>query len=131
MLCGYLNRFAAGFTGSDADAVVHGKDKNLSVADSTFFTASPAGDDRIDRGLNELLIDRDLQLHFAKQVDARVVAKVRAGLALLSTEPLAFQHRQANDLDLAQRCFNGLELAWLNDSDDEFHGCLLKACGEL
>ncbi len=62
---GFLNRFAAALAGANADAIIHGQDKDLSVTDLACFAGAAAFQDCIDRGLHKRFIDRNLQLHFA------------------------------------------------------------------
>ena len=53
-------------------------------------------------------------------------AAVHLGLALLPAEALHVHDRQADDLDLGEGGFHVLELAGLDDGDDEFHGERLR-----
>lgn len=116
-----LNRFFATLARADADAVVHRQHKDLAIADLPLVAAAAALDDRVDRGFDEVIVDGDLQLHLAKQIDFVFVTPIELGLALLSAEALAIEHGQAKDFDFGERGLHGLELAGLNNGDDEFH----------
>lgn len=90
---GGLNRFAAGFSGANADAVIHRQDKDLSVADLTGLARAAAFDDGVDRWLDELFIDCDLKLKLAQKIDAEFVTSVWTSLSALAGESLAIHHR--------------------------------------
>ena len=62
-----LDRAAAVFFGADADAVLHGDDEDLPVAD---FPAAVLGalEDGFDAGVDELVVDSDLDADLGDQV---------------------------------------------------------------
>jgi hypothetical protein len=80
-----------------------------------------AADDRLDRRLDELVVHRDLELHLADEVHGNLVAPVGLRMAPLAAEALHVEHREAKDLDLGERLLHALELAGLDDRDDELH----------
>ena len=84
-------------------------------------------DDGVDRGLDELLVDGDLQLHLAEQIDGDFVPAVDLGVPLLAAETLHVHDREAKDFDLGQGRFDGFQSAGLNDGDDELHAAYLSA----
>lgn len=102
-----LNCFATAFAGADANAIIHRKDENLSIANFTGLSGSATFQDRVNRGLNERLIDRDLELNLAKQIHAEFMPTVDARLPLLATKALAIHDGQPKNLDLRQRFFYG------------------------
>jgi hypothetical protein len=55
-----LNRFVAAFASSNANAIVHGNDKNLTVANRAGFTGAATFQNRLDRWLDELIVDCNL-----------------------------------------------------------------------
>jgi hypothetical protein len=116
-----LDRFFATLAGADADAVVHRQDKDLAVADLALVAAAAPFDDRVDRGFDEVIVHGDLQLHLAEQIHFVLVTAIELGLPLLPTKALAIEDGEAKDLDFGEGSFYFLELAGLNDGDDEFH----------
>ena len=60
-----LNSFAAPFTGTDANAVVEGQDKDLPVTDFAFFTGPTTLNDGVDRRFDKIVIHGNLELHLA------------------------------------------------------------------
>src|SRR5262245_60743132 len=110
-----LNSFGATFAGADADAVLERQDEDLAVADLALVAGASGLDDRLDRRLDELVVDGDLQLHLAQQVDGVLVAAVDLGVALLAAEALDVADGQADDLDFVERFLDRLELRRLDD----------------
>src|SRR5262245_46757752 len=86
---------AAAFAGADADALFEWQDEDFSVAHFALLAGTGAFDDGLDRGLNELLVHGDLQLHLPQQVHFELVAAVNLGLPLLAAESLAVHHGEA------------------------------------
>ena len=116
-----LDRFRAAFAGSNADAFIHGQDEDFAVTDLAFVAAAGAFQDGADRGLDEFIVNSDLQLDFAHQVERVLMAAESTDLAFLSTEALAIKDGQAKDFDLGQRLLDGFQLGGLNDRNDELH----------
>ncbi len=94
-----LDGFGTAFAGTDADAIVHREDENFAISDLAFFAGFGSGYDGVDGWFDEVIIDRDLQLDFAEQVDRDFVAAIGTDLPLLSTEALAVEDRQAEHFD--------------------------------
>ena len=118
-----LNRFAAAFAGADADAIVERQDEDFAVADLARRAGAAALDDRVDRRLDEVLVHRDHELHLAQQIDRELAPLIEhLGLALLPAEALAIHDREPHDLDFGQGLLDVLQLARLDDGDDQFHG---------
>src|SRR5262245_46016922 len=78
-----LHRLSAPFSGPDPDAILQREDEDLAVADLARGAGPAPLDDRVYGGLDEVLVDRDLQLHFSQQVDADLVAAIELGVPLL------------------------------------------------
>lgn len=121
-MCRQLNRFIPTFSGSNTNAIIHGQDKDLTIPNFTFFTASTSRNDRIDSRLDEFLVDCDLQLHLSQQVDAEPMPSIQPCLAPLAAKPLAVHDGQTKHFNLGQSLFDGFQLTWLDDGDDQFHG---------
>ena len=82
------DRFRPALAGPDPDAIVHRQDEDLAVADLAVGTAPTRLDDRVDGRLDEVLVDGDLELDLAEQVDRKLVASVDFRISLLSPEAL-------------------------------------------
>ena len=99
----FLNRLASSLARADSDAVIHGQDKDLAVTDLAALTTF--GDGRNGR-VNELFVDRDLQLQFRQQIQSDLLTRQLVNLPALSPKALAIQDGQTNDFDLAKRFFD-------------------------
>src|SRR5438270_13278950 len=82
------DRLGTALAGPDPDAVVHRQDEDLAVADLAVGPAAARLDDRVDRRVDEVLVDRDLELDLAEQVHSALVAAVDLGVSLLPREAL-------------------------------------------
>ena len=116
-----LDRFATRFAGANADAVVHGQDKDLAIADLTRLSAASPLEDRVNGRPDERFIDRNLQLDLPQQIHAELVSPVNASLAFLPSEALTIHNGQPEDFDLGQSFLDGFQLARLDDGDDQLH----------
>src|SRR2546427_8939369 len=74
--------FGAALAGADADAVFQGKDEDLAVADAALRPGATCFHDRVDRRLDEVFVDRDLQLDLAQQLGGQLVTAVHFRLPL-------------------------------------------------
>ena len=116
-----LNRLRPAFAGSDSDAVVHRKNKNLAVADLASIARATSFDNRVERRFDEIVVDRNLQLHFSQQVDGELSASIDLGLALLAAEALDVHNREPHDFDFGEGRLDVFQLTGLDNGDDELH----------
>ena len=72
------------------------------------FSGSPTAQDCVDGRLDKLIVDGNLQLHFAQQIHRDLVAPVHLGLTFLTSESLAIHHGQAKHFYFRQRRLDGL-----------------------
>src|SRR5579884_1499488 len=121
MSASLLDGLGAALAGADADAVLQRQDEDFAVADAALGAGAPGLHDGVDGRLDEVLVDGDLELHLAQQVDGQLVAAVDLGMALLATEALDVDDGQAEDLDLVKGLLDGLELGRLDNGQDQFH----------
>src|SRR5215208_5909847 len=84
--------------GADADAVLQRQDEDLAVADAALGAGAAGLEDGADGRLDEVLVDGDLQLHLAEQVDGQLAVAVDLGVALLSAEALHVHDGESEDL---------------------------------
>ncbi len=122
VLTSWLDRFRPMLAGADADAVFHRQNKNLAVANLARFARAASLDHGVDGRFDEIVVHGDLQLDLPEQIDADFAAPVDFGLPLLPAKTLHVHDGQPNHLHFGQGRFDVLELAWLDDSNDEFHG---------
>src|SRR5690349_3094660 len=80
-------------------------------------TTRPANDG-VDGGLDEVLIDGNIEPHLANEVYLHGLAAEILRVAFLPAVPLDVGHGQAEHLDGGQFSFNGVEPVRLNDCDD-------------
>src|SRR4051794_30157513 len=116
------DRLGAALAGPDPDAVVHRQDEDLAIADLAVRPAPARLDDRVDRRLDEVLVDGDLQLDLPEQVHRDLVPPINLGVTLLTPEPLDVGHGEPEDLDLREGFLDRFELGGLDDRDDQLHG---------
>src|SRR6267378_4233958 len=77
--------------------------------------------DCLDRLLDHLILDNELDLHLGQEVDDVLGAAIELGMALLPSEPLGFQDGDALEPDLVQRVLHFVELEALDDRFDLLH----------
>ena len=117
----YSDRLGPALTGADPNAVVQRQYEDLPVSDLAAFSGASALDNGVDCRLNEVLIDGDLKLHFSHQINGDFSSPVNLRLPFLPTEALDIENGQPNHLDFVKGRLDFLQLAWLDDRDDEFH----------
>lgn len=120
-MSGELDRVAAAFAGADADALFERQDKDFAVADLAGFAGAAAAKDGVDGRLDEVVVNCDLQLHFAEEIRLELGTAEGFDLAALASKTLAIEHGQAENLDFGERFLNRFEPVGLNDRDDELH----------
>jgi len=98
----------------DPNAILERQDEDLSVTDFPLGSAARATDDRVDRGFDKLIVDRDLETDLAKQVHLVLVSAINLGVTFLAPEALDVTHCKPEDFDLAQRLLDRLEPCGLN-----------------
>jgi len=82
--------------------------------------------DRVDDTFNEAGRDHDLNLELWKKGRGIFGAAVDLGMPLLIPEPFDLGNGHAFDANLHQRGPHFLELEWLDDGDDTFHGIIAR-----
>ena len=95
-----------------------GRHENLAVAD-----ASGVGGllDRLDRALEQRIVEHDFDLHLGQEVDDVFGAAIELGVALLAAEALGFGHGHARMPISCKRLLHLVELERLDDRFDLFH----------
>src|SRR5262245_38608515 len=115
------DRFAAAFAGADADHFLDVGHEDLAVADAARVGRAL---DRLDRALDKIVLDHDLDLHLRQEIDHVLRAAVKLGVPLLPAEALGLGHRDALEAHLVQRVLHFIELERLDDGFDLFHRAL-------
>jgi len=86
-LVGGLNRFEIFFSGTDADDLFHGGDKDFTVSD---FTGTRRRNQLIDDHIDLLIFDDDLDLEFLEKFDGILGTAITFRLTFLTTETSNF-----------------------------------------
>ena len=108
----------AALASANSDGVVNARHEDLAVADAAGMGRAA---DRLDRLLDHLILDNELDLHLGQEVDDVLGAAIELGMALLPSEPLGFQDGDALEPDLVQRVLHFVELEGLDDRFDLLH----------
>ena len=109
----------------DANAAGQVQDEDLPVADAA---RAGARDDRVDRRLDELLVDGDLQLHLSQQTAGFLVAAIDLGDALLPAAPDHLRNGHQVDFLLLKPLEYLVQAVRLNYGGDVLH-CHFLAFG--
>src|SRR5919106_861768 len=107
-----------GLAGADADDFLQIEHEDLAVAD---LAGVGRALDRLDRLLEQLRLDRGLDLHLGQEIDHVLRAAVELGVALLAAEALHLGDGDALHADRRERLAHLVELERLDDCGNEFH----------
>lgn len=110
--------FRTFITGADADTTRQFHDKDLTVAD--FAGAGPA-DDRFDRFVHEVFVDRNLQLDLAQEISGFLDPAVKLVYALLTAVAEHFGNRDQIHVFLVKLFFDVFQPVGLNYRYNQFH----------
>src|SRR6266850_8183913 len=116
----------AALASANSDGVVDARHEDLAVADAAGMGRAA---DCLDRLLDHLILDDELDLHLGQEVDHVLGAAIQLGMALLPAETLHLGHGQAGDPDLRERFAHLVELERLHDRFDLLHGFPPPGCG--
>src|SRR5258708_3312763 len=108
----------AALASANSDGIVDARHEDLAVADAAGVGRAA---DRLDRLLDHLILDDELDLHLGQEVDHVLGAAIELGMSLLPSEPLGFQDSDALEPDLVQRILHFVELEGLDDRFDLLH----------
>src|SRR3981189_708320 len=106
-----------GFAGSDPDRFLDIGNEDFAVADAPGL-GGPA--DRVDRFLDEILADHDLDFDLGGEVHDVFRAPIEFGVPLLSSKALGFGDGDALQSDFLKRLLYLVELERLDDGFDFF-----------
>src|SRR6186713_1496993 len=113
-----LDSVQPGFSGSDPDRFLDVGDEDLAVADPSGLGGAA---DRVDRLLDQVVADYDLDFHLGQEIDDVFRAAIEFGVALLPAEALGFGDRDTLQSNFLKRLFHLVELEWLDDGFDLLH----------
>src|SRR5215475_13358584 len=113
-----LDSVEPGFTGADANSLLDIGHENLAIADAPGLSGAP---DRVDRPLDKVIADHDLDLYLGEKVHDVLGPTVEFGMALLPAKALGFGHGNALKSDLLKRFLHLVQLERLDDGFDFFH----------
>src|SRR5258707_11932520 len=89
----------AALASTNSNGVVDARHEDLAVADAAGVRRAA---DRLDRLLDHLVLDDELDLHLGEKVDDVLGAAIELGVALLTAEALGFQDGDALEADLIE-----------------------------
>ena len=112
-------RVGVGLAGADAHRLIDRGDENLAVAD---LAGLGGADDGVDHLVDAVGRHRHLDPDLGQEVHRVFGAAVDFGVALLAAVAFDLGHGHAVHADRDQRVADFLELEWLDDGDDQFHG---------
>src|SRR5665647_300652 len=113
-----LDRVQPGFSCPDANGFLDIGHEDLAVADASGLGRPSDG---VDRPLDQVIPDHDLDFHLGKKVDDVFCAAIELGMTLLPAETLGFGHGDALQSDLLERLLYLVQLEWLDDGFDFLH----------
>ena len=93
-------------------------DEDLAIADAAGLGGVL---DRLDRLLDHVVAEHDLDLHLGQEVDDVFGAAIEFGMALLPAEALGLDDGDALQADLLKRLLHLVELERLDDRFDLLH----------
>src|SRR5690606_17327495 len=117
-LRGRSNRLIARLAGADAVHLLELRDEDLAVTDLAGLRRL---DDRLDDPLDELVGDRDLDLHLRQEIYDVLRAAVELRVAALTPETLHLGNRHALDADLGERIADIVQAKRLDDGGNQLH----------
>jgi 23S rRNA (cytidine1920-2'-O)/16S rRNA (cytidine1409-2'-O)-methyltransferase len=105
--------------GADTDHGVDRADEDLAVTD---LAGAGGVLDRIDDGVDPVVVDDHLELEFLQELDGELRAPITFDLTFLTAETAHLAHGHAHDAGVHQRDLDIFELEGANDGFDFFHG---------
>src|SRR5690242_14302078 len=113
-----LDSVQPGFSGSDPDRFLDVGDEDFAVADAPGLGGAT---DRVDRLLDQIIPDHDLDFHLGQEVDDVFCTAVEFGMPLLPAKALGFGDRDALQSDFLKRFLHLVELERLDDGFNLLH----------
>src|ERR1700730_18470967 len=105
----------AALASANSDGVVDARHEDLAVADAAGVRRAA---DRLDRLLDHLVLDDQLDLHLGQEVDDVLGAAIELGVALLAPEALGLKDGDPLQSDLIEGVLHLIELEGLDDRFD-------------
>src|SRR6267378_7512697 len=104
----------AALASTNSDGVVDARHEDLAVADAAGVSRAA---DRLDRLLDHLVLEDQLDLHLRQEVDHIFGAAIELGVSLLPSEALGFQDGNSLQSDLIEGVLHLIELEGRPQSD--------------
>src|SRR5882762_11613268 len=108
----------AALASANSDGVVDARHEDLAVADAAGVSRAA---DRLDRLLDHLVLEDQLDLHLRQEVDHVFGAAIELGVSFLPSETLGFQDGNSLQSDLIEGVLHLIELEGLDDRFDLLH----------
>src|SRR5215813_8945176 len=112
-------RRGVGFADADADGLIEADDEDLAVAD---LPRLGGGGDRLDDLVGLVAGNRDLDLEFRQEAHGVFGAAVDFRVALLASVAFDLGDGHPVHANRSQSVADLVELEWLDDGHDDFHG---------
>src|ERR1700722_11582744 len=109
----------SGFPSSDANGFLDVGDEDFPVTNAAGLRRAPDG---VDGPLDQLIRNHYFDLNFGQKVDNVLGTAIKLGMALLPAKPFGLGDGNALQSNLLKRFFDLVELEWLDDGFDFFHG---------
>src|SRR5262249_31831525 len=110
---------AVGLAGADAYRAVDAGDEDLAVAD---LAGLGRVRDQLDDLVDLIVVDGDIDPDFGQEVHRVFSAAIDFLVALLAAVAFDLGDGHALDARRRERVAHVVELEWLDDGDDQFHG---------
>jgi hypothetical protein len=114
-----LQRFFAGFAGTNTHNLFDVIDKNLAIAD---FSGARCTFNGFNHTLNQRIINCRFNFHFRQKIDNVLCTAIQLCMALLASEAFDFSDSYALYTNAGQGFTHLIELERFNDGRYEFHG---------
>src|SRR5580693_9455240 len=111
-------RLVACLSRADAHRPFHWKDENLAVADLAGARRCP---DRLDRRIDLIVADRNLEAHFRHEGDVVFGAAIDLGVPLLPAIAIGLADGHSLDAQPIERRSHLVQFERLDDRQDELH----------
>src|SRR5215469_16512098 len=116
-----LHRLGPPYPIVDSNRLLGGDDEDLAVADIPVRSGAGHVHDAVDRAVEEVVVDEDLQRDLAQQMRLVLVAAIHLRAAPLAAVALGIADGHPRYADLVERFAQRLELGRLNDGQDQLH----------
>ena len=109
----FLDGIRARFTGTNADNLFQGGNKNFAIAN---FSGVGRFQNRIDDIIDHIIIDGDFKLNLGQEINHVLGTSVKLGMAFLTAKALHLRYCYTLYVDIGQSLANIIHFKGLNNS---------------